>query len=267
MKSLVRWSATLGLVGTALIGSFGAGNLTALALPEEQVVQKLQSVPVFTVTDPKGSPLVASVPNGENKTAAVAGVFISQKDAQAFVERLKQEKPDLGKTVQVVPVSLAEVYKLKRQNENKPDGLNFAFIPVQQQVQSAQALVGQAGQQGQKFQGTPLFVAKGGQDKGYLTVQENGKTFIPFFFDREQLQGMVDRFKQQQPNMASTIEIQAVSLEGVLQTLQTSNNDQLNNIVIVPSQESIAFLRSLPAASSAPQPGAPQAAPQQRPQR
>jgi hypothetical protein len=51
---------------------------------------------------------------GQNKPTPVAGVFISQKDAQAFVERLKKEKPELGQTVQVVPVSLAEVYKLKK---------------------------------------------------------------------------------------------------------------------------------------------------------
>jgi hypothetical protein len=248
MKALVRWSATLGLVGTTLLGSFGAENLRALALPDDQVVQKLQAVPVFTVTDAKGAPLVASVANEQNKTTAVAGVFISQKDAQAFVDRLKKEKPDLGQNVQVVPVSLAEVYKLKKDNENKPDGLNFAFIPVQQQVQSAQALMGQSaqGQQAKPFQGTPLFVAKAGQDQGYLTVQENGKQIIPFFFDKEQLQGMVERFKQQQPNLASTIKIEAVPLEGVIYTLQTSNNDQLNNIVIVPSQEALSFLRSLP---------------------
>jgi nickel transport protein len=255
MKSLVRWSATLGLVGTTLLGSFCAENLQALALPDDQVSAKLQAVPVFTVTDAKGAPLVASIPNTQNKTTPVAGVFISQKDAQAFVERLKKEKPDLGQNVQVVPVSLAEVYKLKKENESKPDGLNFAFIPVQQQVQSAQSLMGQApqGQQAQPFQGTPLFVAKAGQDQGYLTVQENGKQLIPFFFDREQLQGMVDRFKQQQPNLASTVKVEAVPLEGVIYTLQTSNNDQLNNIVIVPSQEALTFLRSLPSNSSTPQ--------------
>lgn len=268
MKTLVRWSLTLGLVGSTILGSFGVANPRALALPEQQVMQKLQSVPVFTVTDSKGSPLVASVPNQQNKATSVAGVFISQKDAQAFVERLKKEKPDLGNNVRVVPVSLAEVYKLRRDNESKPDGLNFAFIPVQQQVQSAQALTGQNGQQAQAFQGTPLFVAKAGnQEGGYLTVQENGKQLIPFFFDREQLQGMVDRFKQQKPDLAATIKIQAVPLEGVIQTLQTSNNQQLNDIILVPSQESIAFLRSLPAASgqqAAPQQRAPQTAPQQR---
>jgi nickel transport protein len=263
MKSLVRWSATLGLVGSALLGSFFTENLRALALPEDQVVQKLQSVPVFTVTDPQGSPLVASVPNGQNQTQAVAGVFISQRDAQAFVERLKKEKPDLARNVQVVPVSLAEVYKLDRENQNQPAGLDFAYIPVQQQVQSAQALMSQNGQQAQQFQGTPLFVARGGENQGYLTIQQNGQSVIPFFFDKEQLQLLVDRFKQQQPNLASTVKLQAVTLEGVIQTLQTENNPQLNNIVLVPSKEAIDFLRSRTGASGQ---SAPQAAPQNAPQ-
>lgn len=247
MKSLVRWSATLGLVGSTLLGSLCTTNLKALALPEAEVVKTLQPVPVFTIADAKGSPLVASVPNGNNnnKTTPVTDVFISQKDAQAFVDRLKQEKPDLAKEVKVVPVSLAEVYKLKKENESKPDGLNFAFIPVQQQVQSAQALMGTSAQQAQKFQGTPLFVATGGKDKGYLTVEQNGKPVIPFFFEKEQLQGMVDRFKQQKPDLASTVEVKAVPLEGVIQTLQTSNNEQLGNIVLVPPQDSINFVRSL----------------------
>lgn len=250
MKSLVRWSATLGLVGTALLGSFGTENLKALALPEQQIMEKLQPVPVFTVTDPQGAPLVATIANGQNKPQAVAGVFISQRDAQAFVQRLQKEKPDVAKNVQVVPVSLAQIYKLKQENQSKPDGLNFAFIPVQQQVQAAQAILGQSGQQGQSFQGTPLFVARGGKENGYLTVQENGKSIIPFFFDKEQLQAMVDRFKQQKPDLASTVKVEAVPLEGVIYTLQTKNDQDLNNIVIVPSKEALDFLRSLPAAPS-----------------
>lgn len=260
MKSLVRWSTTLGLVGSTLLGSFFTNNLSALALPDEQVLQKLQPVPVFTVTDAQGAPLVASVPKGQNnQTSSIAGVFISRKDAQAFVDRLKTEKPDIGKAVQVVPVSLGEVYKLNKENRNKPGALDFAFIPTQQQVQSAQALMSQSGQQPQPFSGTPLFVARGGPDQGYLTVQENNQQIIPFFFEKEQLQVMVDRFKQQQPQLAATIKIQAVPLEGVIQTLQTKNDAQLNKIVLVPSKESIEFLRSLQSAPAAPAaPAAPQ---------
>jgi nickel transport protein len=264
MKSLVRWSATLGLVGSTLLGSFFTNNLSALALPDEQVVQKLRAIPVYTVTDAQGAPLVASVPNGQNnQTSSVAGVFISRKDAQAFVERLKTEKPDIGKAVQVVPVSLAEVYKLNKENRSKPGGLEFAFVPAQQQVQSAQALMAQSGQQ-QPFNGTPVFVARGGADQGYLTVQEKNQQIIPFFFEKEQLQVMVERFKQQQPQLASTIKIQAIPLEGVIQTLQTKNDPQLNNIVLVPSKESIDFLRSLQSAPAAPTAPAAPAAPQRK---
>lgn len=239
MKSLVRWSATLGLVGTTLLGSFFGGNLRALALTEQQVMEKLQTVPVFTVTDGEGSPLVASIPNQNNQNEAVAGVFISQGDAEAFVERLKREKPELGNQVRVVPVSLAEVYQLDQQSQNQPNGLDFAYIPVQRQVQSAQQLLGQ----GQEFRGVPLFVAKGGQQGGYLTIQQEGQQVIPFFFDKEQLQNLVNRFKEQQPNLASSVQIQVVPLEGIINTLQTQDNPQLEQILLIPSQESLQFLR------------------------
>jgi nickel transport protein len=239
MKSLVRWSATLGLVGTTLLGSFFGGNLRALALTEQQVMEKLQTVPVFTVTDGEGSPLVASIPSQNNQNEAVAGVFISQRDAEAFVERLKREKPELGNQVRVVPVSLAEVYQLDQQSQNQPNGLDFAYIPVQQQVQSAQQLLGQ----GQEFRGVPLFVAKGGQQGGYLTIQQEGQSVIPFFFDKEQLQNLVNRFKEQQPNLASSVQIQVVPLEGIINTLQTQDNPQLEQILLIPSQESLQFLR------------------------
>lgn len=258
MKSLVRWSATLGLVGSSLLGSFFIGNLQALALPEDQVVQKLQPVPVFTITDAQGSPLVASVPNGQNKTLAVAPAFISQRDAQAFVEKLKTDKPDLAKTVQVVPVSMGEVYKLGRAAQSKPDGLNFQYVPVQQQVQLAQAIVNQSGQQAQQFQGTPLFVATGATPQEYLVFPiRDGQQTIPFFFDKEQLQSIVDRIKQQQPN--TKVQIQVVPLESVIQKLQTSSDPFVEKIQLVRSQEAEQYVQSLPAAKPANQQAAPQA--------
>ncbi|NEO19572.1 Tic22 family protein, partial [Moorena sp. SIO4A5] len=85
MKSLFRWGTTLSLVASALLGSVSVENLAALALTEEQVREKLKAVPVFAVTDSKGSPLVASIPDQQDqkKTTSVAGVFISQEDANA----------------------------------------------------------------------------------------------------------------------------------------------------------------------------------------
>ncbi len=262
MKSFVRLGATLGLVGSTLLGSSFLGNLEALALPAEQVIQKLQTIPVFTVTDAKGSPLVRSIKNAQNKDVSVAGIFISQGDAQGFVEQLKKNNPALGKSVQVSPVSLGEVYKLGQANQNKPDGLNFAFVPKQQQVQFAVNLLRKSGQQVDKFDGVPLFVAKAGKDKGYLTVQQGNQQVIPFFFEQEQLQGMVARFKNQKPELASTVEVQVVNLQGLIQALRDSNKPEINSIVLVPANESMQFLQK---ASSAPrQAPAPVKPPQNR---
>lgn len=257
IKSMIRWSAALSIAGSAVIGSSTIGALQALALSEQQILAKLGPVPVFTITDGKGAPLVASVPN-QKKQSGVAGVFINRADAQAFIDQLKKKNPALAKNVRVVPVSLGEVYKLEQTNKNKPNSPDFAFVPAQQQVNAAMSLLQQSGQKVQKFNGTPLFVAKAGKEKGYLTIKQANQQVIPFFFNKDELQTMLERFKKQKPDMASTIEIQVVNLEGVLQALQTRNDQGLNQVVIVPPKESIEFIRSLQPAGGA--------ANQQRPQ-
>ena len=84
-------------------------------------------------------------------------------------------------------------------------------------------LLRQGGQKLDQFNGTPLFVARAGNEKGYLTIKEaNNQQVIPFFFNKEELQTMLERFKQQQPKLAPTIEIQVVNLEGVIETLQSA---------------------------------------------
>ena len=237
MKSLLRWSTTLSLVGSTVLGTW-FGSTEALALPAEQVVQKLRPVPVFTVADEQGAPLVAS---GENN-AKVAGVFISRQDAQEFVQRLQTEKPELGSKVQVVPVSLGEVYQLAQSSETQQEGLNFTYVPMQEEVDEAKQLLVANGQEYQG--GVPLFVAKGGEEDGYLMIEQNNQQVIPFFFEKEQLQQLIERFKEQKPELASTIKVEVVVLEGMISTLQESDNELLNKIVLVPSAESIEFLRS-----------------------
>jgi nickel transport protein len=242
MKSLIRWSATVGLVGATLTGAFLATTMQALALTQEQIMLKLRSVPVFTITNSQGAPLVAS-PNGQ-KGNPVAGVFINQQDAQAFLENLKTRNPEVAKNVRVVPVSLAEVYQLNVNNKDKKDKLDFAFVPSRQQVDTAQTLLKQTGQK-DPFSGTPLFVARGGQDKGYLTIQQGDKSVIPMFFKKEDLQGLMDRFKQQDPKVGSSLEIQVLNLEGVIEVLRTKNDAQLEQIVLIPPKESLEFVRNM----------------------
>lgn len=263
MKSLIRWGAMLSLAGSALLAPVMAGGMRALALPENQIMDKLRPVPVFTITDSKGAPLIATVPNG-NKQTAVAGIFISQQDAQTFVNQLKTKDPQLAQQVKVVPVSLAEVYQMNRNSQQQPDPLAFAYVPGKQQVDSALALLRQQGQQVNQFNGVPLFIATGGPEKGYLTIKQGNDQVIPIFFNKEDLQGMVARFQKQQPELANQVQIKVVDLESVIETLQKSNDPQLNQIVLIPPRETLEFIRSLAPANGQQQPASLPAAPQQK---
>jgi nickel transport protein len=87
-------------------------------------------------------------------------------------------------------------------------------------------------------------VARGGPEKGYLTIQQGNETVIPMFFKKEDLQNLMDRFKQQDPKVASTLEVQVLNLEGVIEVMRTKNDPQLNQIVLIPPRESLEFIRS-----------------------
>ncbi len=80
MKSLIRWSATLGLLGSTVLTSWLGQIPKALALPEADVVKVLQGVPVFTITTQEGGPLIATLEDNQKVTQ----VFMSQQDADTF---------------------------------------------------------------------------------------------------------------------------------------------------------------------------------------
>jgi hypothetical protein len=254
MKSFVRWAAVLGIVTSAWVGPSLAGKMSALALPEQQVLEKLKGVPIFTITDAQGAPLIASVTGKDQKPASVAGVFISPKDAQDFIVQLKSKNPQLGASVRVWTASLGEVYKMSQSSKGKPQELQFAYVPTSKEVESAKTVLQQTGKKPNEFNGVPLFLARGGPDNGYLTIQQGQEQAVPIFFNKEDLQAMLERFKQQQPNIASSIKIEVVNLEGVLEALRTDNDPFLTKILLIPSRESMEYVKSQQPPQAQPKP-------------
>ncbi len=92
--------------------------------------------------------------------------------------------------------------------------------------------------------GVPLFVAKAGDDQGYLTIKQNEREIIPFFFEEDQVQKLIENFKKNQPDLASSVVVEVVPLEGMIAALQEGEDEMLTKIVLWPSQESLEFLRS-----------------------
>ena len=237
IKNLMRSSAVLGIVSTAIL-SLGFGhNLKALALPTEEILEKLNPVPVFTITNDKGVPLLLS---GKDESQ-VAGIFINPQDAETFINDLKTKNPELGDQVQVTLVSLGEVYKLAEANKTKENDVYFNLIPEKTEVDLAKTILSQNGQEYQG--GVPLFVAKVGSSNEYLIMGKDSEQIIPLFFEKEQLEKMVNLFKQQKPDLADTVTIEVVPLENIIATLKTSDDETLTKIRLVPSTESQEFVR------------------------
>ncbi len=250
MKPWIRWGTTLGLVSSTLLGSLFFTGAQVLALPKEQILQKLLDVPVFTITDKQGSPLVASSQEGEDgQEVAVAGVFIVRQDAQAFITQLRKSNPDLARSVKVSPVRMSEVYELALEAQENKENLEFAYVPAEDQVNTALSLINQSRKKEnqaalQEFNGVPLFAAIGGKQGGYLTVEQDNQQIIPFFFNQAELQLMIDRFKREKPDLADTVSIQVLVLEEVLDIFRRDNNPELERIWLVPPQTSVDFVNS-----------------------
>lgn len=248
MKSLARFGTTIGLVGTTILVS-GLTQIKALALPTEQILEKLNQVPVFTIADEKGALLVGSVKKEDNTNVQIAQVFFSHKKAEETFTKLQSQNPELAKKVRIFLISLGEVYQVqnKPQEANK---INIAYVPSDASVTSAKTILDASGQEYRT--GVPLFFATVG-DKQLSLTDDKGN--FPFFFEKQQLEQELAKFKSQKPDLAKDVKIEVIPLEGIIESLKTSDNEMLTKLRLVPSTESVQFIReNVPQQGGATQP-------------
>ncbi|MBH8577487.1 hypothetical protein I8752_31880 [Nostocaceae cyanobacterium CENA369] len=262
MKALVRWGATLGLVGSTLLGTVFIGNVPVLALPEQQIKEKLDAVPVYLITNEKGLPLSRPLPeaqNGQKSGGSVTGVYLSRQDAVAFITELRNAKgkdpkmEELVKSLQVTALPLGVIYQQLQQTKNQPNRLVFAFKPVDQELKGAMDLLRQSGQKIDQFKSVPVFAVRFAPDKGYVPIKltANNQQLIPLFFSKQDAQGLLSQVKQKNPKA----DIQVIDVDGVIDTLQKKNDEWLKQVVLVPSQESREYIRTLPGNNTSKTPG------------
>ncbi|NES74162.1 MAG: hypothetical protein F6K24_57745 [Okeania sp. SIO2D1] len=241
-QSLLRFSLTLGVIGTTLIGSVLGSNFPAQALPEEEVVKTLEGVPVFMITDLEGRPVPLSLSLGgqnvEKKDLAV--FFISEDNAEEVVEKLESQSSQLEGKVEARALPLSQAYQLMMANQELEDS-PFLFFPERSQVQEAVKILRQENSQVQGFNAVPLFVAKqviktGDQEEEkYLTFQQGDREVIPVFFDIKQLEESIKASQAENPELSSSaIAIDVISLEDMINLLHSSDNEQLKNLVFMP---------------------------------
>jgi nickel transport protein len=243
MRSLVKLGLTLSLLGGSVIGSAVVKPPIAVAIPEADALKRLDPVPVFAVANQQGVPILGSVANPKDKTKQVQFMtfYMSQQDAQGLVTLLKTQKPDIGKNARVVTLSMRQAYDIKIKNKDKAESLVIEFQPSKQQVDAAIAVLKQNGQDVKDFKDIPAFYATGGTDKGLLTIEQGKNKVIPFYFNKQDLQGMLDQLKQKDPKLSSTTTVQVTSLSQLVSALMKDNSAGIQQITLVPDRASLEY--------------------------
>lgn len=84
-------------------------------LPEPHMMQRLESVPVFIVTDEVGQPFFVTYDDGQQ----VCTFYFDQEDAKATLDWIKNENPDLGDTARVIHITLYQAFNLAQETQKQ----------------------------------------------------------------------------------------------------------------------------------------------------
>ena len=256
MTSFFRRSLTLLVTGGAVLGSWAAMGFNALALTQAQIVDQLDAVPVFTITNNRGIPFVAEIPSqDENVTPTTfTEVFISHEDAETSLELLREQDPELGRTAQITPVSLGRIYEVALRTREANNPLEFLFVPILEEVEYAMSLP----TTDNESSGVPLFMVSSptkpnevtdddDEDKiSLLTLKQGEEEIVPLFFRQDQFDGIISSLQETEPDVAANLELRVIWLEDFIGILERADdaNDDVQQYQMIPLPESIAFAQS-----------------------
>jgi hypothetical protein len=221
------------------------------ALTQSEVLERLKGIPVFTITDDKGAPLLGTstqpTQQGKTKPPQVLLFFLNPSDAQATLSQIKKSNPTVGSKARIIIRSMNDAYDVIKKNQNKKE-IVFQIVPDKVSMETARTILVSQGKPTDKVPNVPVFFATGakGKEQGLLTIEQNGKQLVPFFFDQKDLQTLIDKAKAQQPDVAKASKIQVTSLFQVLDSMVTTKDNKpkpdTERFTFVPARNAIKYV-------------------------
>ena len=224
---------------------------STFGLTEDQVLERLESIPIFTITDEKGSPMLGAVPQQPNTApddSQLLFFFLGQDEAQNMLAQVQRSNPAVGSRAQIIVRSMKDAYKVIRENRDKK--VKFQFIPAKTSIDSARMLLSSQGVGADKVPNVPVFFAIGGQGntQGLLTmlidIKGRKEQAVPFFLDLQDLQDLLNRASKDQPQVTGATKIQVTSLFQVLDSMVSKDNSkaEVERFQFVPSRSSFEYI-------------------------
>ncbi|MDJ0844264.1 Tic22 family protein [Crocosphaera sp.] len=238
MKSIIRWSLTLGILINPVSNLSLIKPTPVVALPQSEIVEFLSGVPVYSVLSQEGLPIGRQLEDGD----IVTPVFMSRTEAQAFVTELGKIDPEMARSYRIRVLPLSRIYEIARETSTNSTRLFLDYIPSARELQAARALVSE---KGQKYPGdVPLYLAKIESDQSYLTIKQDDQEIVPIFFEKATIDQWIDTISQTQPNLGQTIDINVISLSSLIANLEKNDNALLRSLRFWPSEEMMKIIRS-----------------------
>ena len=235
MKGIYQKLTNLSLAGIAIAGSLLTASQAALALTQQQILEKLDDIPVFLIVNEDGQSLTASVDTEESELQ-VPIVFINPIEAQAFIQDAESEQAEFADSAQIAVLPLSDVYaEASSQLEN---GNALVYVPSAESISQAAEIIDR------EIQGVPLYAAVDLERDQYLLT---GEDTLPMFFSLTDLQAQLAALVESNPEVEGDIGVEVTTFEGVLQNMTSDNpevNEFMERIQFVPASQ---ILRSLQA--------------------
>ena len=208
------------------------------------VTEKLNAVPIFLLSDENGSYLAIESPP-PNQAEKVISLFFTLAAAQSFQKQLLATNLETARKVKVTTATLDAVYTRQLQEQSVSPSTVWRYVADSQEVAAAQKLLAPDSTNKPQPDDVPLFAAR--TTKGYLTINQNGKTLIPIFFSFADLQTSLAALKRQSPFLAFVAQIQVLPLKSVLESLTTDAALSAGKIIFMPFPDAYEPLKLIPA--------------------
>ncbi len=249
--------ASLAMAPAWAQGSAAPAQAAAGPMSRQEVAERLSLVPVFAVVSQNGTPVVANVER-DGRTIQVVSFWLDQAQAQKMLEQVKASNPEIASQAQVVPLSLGYAYEKSEEERAKNSNLYFEVVPRPADVEAAKQVLKETGQDvPPEAIGVPLFYGRSGE--GLLTIEQDGQEVVPFFFDRNDLRGALDRAAAQNPDVVGKTQIEVTSLAIVVERMLAPDAQaDVQKIAFIPARSALEYIQSLarpanPSASPQPQ--------------
>jgi len=236
MQGIYQKLTSMSLAGVAAATCMLAAPTPALALTEQQILEKLNGIPVFLIVNEEGQSLTASVTSNEQELQ-VPIVFINSVEAEAFIDNAENEQAEIAGDAQIAVLPLSEVYAEATQQLEGAESL--VYIPSSESVDQASQIVDQ------DVQGVPLYAAVDLENDRYLLT---GNNTLPMFFSLQDLQSQVSTLVANNPDIEDSIGVEVTTFETILGNMAANNpevDEVMELIQFVPSSQTLQYLQNL----------------------